>query len=1018
MKFIKNLFSFIFCLVILMTFYSHKSTEKREKFFKTNIAVNLTYKQGNRKDSTNLVFTKKLYNEYLIKRRSNLPIDSIMTLAEKILISYENVEQKDITYAFKLYKDIWGFYEDIGDHANAIKCMEDFITFCNTENDLDIELILETYSVLINQLLYTGQCDKAIESVFIPAFNIIDNSLEEDSSKEKKESLLLSKINMQTPYLLCARHLGDGDMQRRILRYSEKLVKEKHDDILNYNLYKADLLGMMTSTYIRMGDLPKAHIFLDLYEKYMVPVDIIDDILVSFRKLYLFSKSKEKDKFYKELDELKRLYAIALKQFPPNTEEYFLAIGNMANALQIQGYLHENINPKDPEIPQIFHSAIDLISHLDYDAHINPLNAYDGLITFYNRKKQSDSAYYYLKKFKTIAIELNSLHNIRSAEIYTIENYLLDKDFKKVDSLLKVYLSQLKINNLDKALSNNDDIKNIIADSNTIQRLMKLADIFNTYSQSNLDYLKPKSNQLYILAAILLNKLKLNQGFNPNEIKLLKEINEGILATRVRSLENDNVIIRILEGNQSLEMLQKNENKDIVMNRDSDLKLLIDQREKATRKLFKITKQYQNKVNNTSITENETYLKFVNYRDSVNSIIREKYPKYVFYTSPSFDLETYRSSLVSASAVLRFYVTETKIYAYLITNEELKFYKLGERETLNNLIDNFTKSIISKDEIFNEINAIKTYLKPVFDDSEPYSIIKIIPHEELNFLPFETLLGSDFLNSEKAISYNSSLALDTKRNKKADKISIVAYAPKYSSKNSSNSKVIANVERSGSYELPNAYEEAYFITQLFDGRLFSGKDANKGNFIAHVDDYTLVHLAMHATVANPESNEEAMLLFSGSEETDYMSIKDIYNLQLSSNLTTLSACSTAYGDIDPVEGVLSLSRAFQYAGSDATLTSLWRVPDKETSLIMKEFYKNLKQGQQKNVALKNAKLHYLNNTEDPNLKHPYYWAGFILTGDTSAIIEPTNLSWTYGIICSAILLIIILIIKRRLKPKS
>ena len=48
--------------------------------------------------------------------------------------------------------------------------------------------------------------------------------------------------------------------------------------------------------------------------------------------------------------------------------------------------------------------------------------------------------------------------------------------------------------------------------------------------------------------------------------------------------------------------------------------------------------------------------------------------------------------------------------------------------------------------------------------------------------------------------------------------------------------------------------------------------------------------------------------------------------------------------MDSEEGVLSLSRAFQYAGSDATITSLWRVPDKETSIIMKRFYEYLKEG--------------------------------------------------------------------------
>ncbi len=60
---------------------------------------------------------------------------------------------------------------------------------------------------------------------------------------------------------------------------------------------------------------------------------------------------------------------------------------------------------------------------------------------------------------------------------------------------------------------------------------------------------------------------------------------------------------------------------------------------------------------------------------------------------------------------------------------------------------------------------------------------------------------------------------------------------------------------------------------------------------------------------------------------------------------------------------------------------------------MVSFYENLEKGQPKNEALRNAKLSFIASTDDDNLKHPYYWAGFVLTGDTGNINTESNLLW-------------------------
>ena len=72
------------------------------------------------------------------------------------------------------------------------------------------------------------------------------------------------------------------------------------------------------------------------------------------------------------------------------------------------------------------------------------------------------------------------------------------------------------------------------------------------------------------------------------------------------------------------------------------------------------------------------------------------------------------------------------------------------------------------------------------------------------------------------------------------------------------------------------------------------------------------------------------------------------------------------------------------SGAKSSVISLWNVNDKSTSQIIGSFYKNLKSGLEKDESLRMAKLEYLNNAP-ANLKHPFFWAPFIPTGDMCSL---------------------------------
>ena len=112
--------------------------------------------------------------------------------------------------------------------------------------------------------------------------------------------------------------------------------------------------------------------------------------------------------------------------------------------------------------------------------------------------------------------------------------------------------------------------------------------------------------------------------------------------------------------------------------------------------------------------------------------------------------------------------------------------------------------------------------------------------------------------------------------------------------------------------------------------------------------------------------------------------KDIYNLSLNADLVTLSACETGIGELKRGEGIISLARAFAYAGAKSIVTTLWSVNDVRTSELMEHFYKNLYKGMDKDAALWQAKKDFLKAHKGMSA-HPYYWAGFIPIGDMSPI---------------------------------
>jgi tetratricopeptide (TPR) repeat protein/CHAT domain-containing protein len=153
---------------------------------------------------------------------------------------------------------------------------------------------------------------------------------------------------------------------------------------------------------------------------------------------------------------------------------------------------------------------------------------------------------------------------------------------------------------------------------------------------------------------------------------------------------------------------------------------------------------------------------------------------------------------------------------------------------------------------------------------------------------------------------------------------------------------------------------------------------------APLNQYRYLHLATHG-IFDEERPELSSLIFSlynakGEPQRAFLRLPDLFNLNLPTEMVTLSACQTGLGNSVPGEGLVGMTRGLMYAGAKRVTVSLWSVADQETAQLMQQFYRNLLDKNAPKMthsaALRSAQLQMWQQGI-----HPYYWSAFVMQGE-------------------------------------
>jgi len=426
---------------------------------------------------------------------------------------------------------------------------------------------------------------------------------------------------------------------------------------------------------------------------------------------------------------------------------------------------------------------------------------------------------------------------------------------------------------------------------------------------------------------------------------------------------------------------------------------------------------------------------------------KEKLLKEINSTTPDFfkrsnrimqylDIDYLQSKLEDDNAILEYYIDGQNLYTFAISKNNFFLEKVNTNLNLDSIFIKFYDILW----IFRNTGAIAESSKIVYPILFPETLTNFIEQESvkrlivirdksMNKITFAPILtGSDFRNDFLINKYSFSYAFnnkyiwDSENAIKNNKYTFGGFTTTYDQETLLElNKDTIFWERSrppNLLELKQSQLEVSNIAKIFDSQTWIGDDCSVENFKKHAGDYKIIHLSLHSILADG-NNEQSALIFQKQKNDENFVIKseDLLNIRFNNYLTVLSSCSTSDGAVIPTEGIKSIARSLFLSGSPSIIATQWHSFEGQTAHIYELFYKNIKKGYSKDVALQKAQQEFIKTTDSEFLA-PTNWGNFTLLGDTTKLPIKNTKKYLILFLIFIFILMISIFLYRKKKNKQ
>ncbi|HEU4710816.1 MAG TPA: CHAT domain-containing tetratricopeptide repeat protein [Pyrinomonadaceae bacterium] len=411
----------------------------------------------------------------------------------------------------------------------------------------------------------------------------------------------------------------------------------------------------------------------------------------------------------------------------------------------------------------------------------------------------------------------------------------------------------------------------------------------------------------------------------------------------------------------------------------------------------------------------------------IETQIRQQSPEFANLVQPQpLKLDQIQAELQDSDLLLEFSLGQERSYLWVVSSTSVTPYQLPARAeietavaelyelltTRQNLneqaLDRFQENAAGADALYWQKASLlsEKLIGPIISQLGTKRLL-IVSDGALQYLPFEALpvpksdqqLPVPLVVNHEIVNLPSASVLATlrrteRRSQQAQRLIAIVADPVFEKDDprltqyhqralSDAGNVSPTIGR-----LPATRKEAEAIlavTPNGTGKLSMDFDACRTTVMnGELKDYHVLHFATHGIIdtSHPELSGVMLSMFNrdGKNENGLLQIHDIYNLNLpNTELVVLSACKTALGKEVRKEGLVGLTRGFMYAGAKSVVASLWKVDDRATADLMKQFYSGMfEENLPPAAALRKAKIAMLG---EERWRSPYFWAAFTIQGE-------------------------------------